>query len=174
VLWKTAAAMWRDHPVAGVGLKEFPAYRDSFAPVNVSSGSDVEGPGLSFQREPLLSPHNMYLLVLSEQGVVGALAMGGLLFGLAATTVRRTIQARPRGDWPDGRLPDGRVVSVAAVGVVIWTLINFVYGDIGGQTTVLMSVLLGFALWWAVQPTASSEGAVRLPASADPIHARAP
>lgn len=174
VLWKTAAAMWRDHPVAGVGLKEFPAYRDSFAPVNVSSGSDVEGPGLSFQREPLLSPHNMYLLVLSEQGVVGALAMGGLLFGLAATTVRRTIQARPRGDWPDGRLPDGRVVSVAAVGVVIWTLINFVYGDIGGQTTVLMSVLLGFALWWAVQPTASSERAVRDPASADPIHARAP
>ena len=105
VLWKTAAAMWRDHPVAGVGLKEFPAYRDSFAPVNVSSGSDVEGPGLSFQREPLLSPHNMYLLVLSEQGVVGALAMGGLLFGLAATTVRRTIQARPRGDWPEGGYP---------------------------------------------------------------------
>jgi O-antigen ligase len=164
VLWKTAAAIWRDHPITGVGLKEFPAYRDSYAPVNLSSGSDVAGPGLSFQREPLLSPHNMYLLVLSEQGIVGALALGGLLFGLAALTIQRVRQGRGPTGWPDGRASDGRAVSVAAVGVTVWTLVNFMYGDIGGQTTVLTSVLLGLALWWAVQGPAGAARAAGRPA----------
>jgi len=151
-LWQTAIAMWRDHPLTGLGPKEFGAYRDWYAPLHLSSGSDVADPGLSFRREPLLSPHNMYLLVLSEQGLVGALALSGLLLGLAVLTWRRTRQAAGAIGPPDGRLPDGRLVSIAAVGAVAWTLLNFLFSDIGGQSTVLMSVLIGLALWWAAQP----------------------
>lgn len=157
-LWWTAAQMWRDHPVAGVGLKLFPAYRDSYAPLSLSSGSDVSDRNIEFLREPLLSPHNMYLLVLSEQGLLGALALGGLLLGLAAMTLRRTWLAREGAGPPDGSAPDGRIVSVVAVGVVTWTLVSFLYGDIGGSTAVLMSVLLGLALWWAVQPSPAMRG----------------
>jgi len=155
-LWRTAAGMWQDHPVTGVGLKQFPAYRDTYAPLSLSSGSDVSDQTIGFLREPLLSPHNMYLLVLSEQGLVGGLAFCGLLLGLAAMTLRRTLLAREGADAPDGSAPDGRLVSVAAVGAVTWILVSFAYGDIGGSTTVLISILLGLAMWWAVQPPAAS------------------
>jgi O-antigen ligase len=160
-LWSTATRMWQDHPFTGVGLKLFPAYRDSYAPLRLSSGSDVADQNIGFVREPLLSPHNMYLLVLSEQGLVGGLALFGLLLGLAAITFGRTVLAREGAGPPDGSRPDGQLVSVAAVGTVTWILVSFLYGDIGGSTTVLLSVLLGVALWWAVAPSAEFQGGVR-------------
>ncbi len=151
-LWQTAIGEWRDHPVTGVGLKQFAVYRDSYAPLHLSSGSDVADPSLGFRREPLLSPHDMYFLVLSEQGLIGALAFGNLLLALAVLAWRRTRQAASGTAPPDGRHPDGRLVSVASVGIVAWTLLDFVDGDIGGQSTVLTAVLLGVALWWATHP----------------------
>jgi hypothetical protein len=67
-------------------------------------------------------------------------------------TWRRTRwEAGPLGS-PDGRLPDGRLISAVAVGMLSWALINSLFGDIGGQGTVLMSVSIGLALWWAMQP----------------------
>jgi O-antigen ligase len=151
-LWATATGMWRDQPLTGVGLKMFPSYRDSYAPLHLSSGSDVEDPASGYHRQALLSPHNMYLLVVSEQGLIGALGLGGFLLGLAMLTWRRTRwEAGPLGS-PDGRLPDGRLISAVAVGMLSWALINSLFGDIGGQGTVLMSVSIGLALWWAMQP----------------------
>jgi O-Antigen ligase len=150
-LWHTAVAMWRDHPSTGVGVKMFPAYRDAYASIHLSSGSDVADPSLSFRREPLLSPHNMYLLVLSEQGLIGVTAFAGLLLALLVVTWRRTRQVACLG-IPDGRLPDGRLVCAVAVGVVGWALLNFISSDIGGPPTILMPVLLGLALSWAVHP----------------------
>jgi O-antigen ligase len=144
--------MWRDQPLTGVGLKMFPSYRDSYAPLHLSSASDVEDPALGFHRQPLLSPHNLYLLVLSEQGLVGVIGLGGFLIGLGALTWRRTRrEAGPLGP-PDGRLPDGRLISAVAVGGLSWLLINLLFTDIGGQPTILMSVPIGLALWWALQP----------------------
>ena len=131
-LWQTALSIWRDHPVTGVGLKQFAAFRDSRAPLGLSSDSDVADPSLSFRREPLLSPHNMYLLVLSEQGIVGAFGFLALFGTVGIRAVRRT-----RAEHPE----DGAV----AVGLVVWTAVNFVSGDIGGPTTVLMSVLFGLS-----------------------------
>ncbi|WP_107451807.1 O-antigen ligase family protein, partial [Actinacidiphila rubida] len=76
-LWGAAVSMWREHPVTGVGLKRFPDERDSHASLALSSGSDTAGAGQAFAREPLLSPHNMYLLVLSEQGLLGCALLTG-------------------------------------------------------------------------------------------------
>jgi O-antigen ligase len=157
-LWQTAIAEWQDHPVTGVGLKQFAVYRDSYAPLHLSSGSDVADASLGFRRVPLLSPHDMYLLVLSEQGLVGAVAFGGLLLGLAVVAWRRTRQAAGRTGPPDGRQPDGRLVSVASVGIVAWTLLDFIDSDLGGQSTVLTSVLLGVALWWATHDRRRAAG----------------
>ena len=159
-LWRTAIAMWRDHPVTGVGVKMFPAYRDAYAPLHLSSGSDVADPGLSFRREPLLSPHNMYLLVLSEQGLIGAVAFTGLLLALLLLTWRRTRQVAGLAGIPDARLPDGRLICAVAVGVVGWVLLNYLSSDIGGPPTVLTPVLLGLALSWAVQPAAEARWGV--------------
>ncbi|MEV8589938.1 O-antigen ligase family protein [Streptomyces sp. NPDC051180] len=135
-MWAAAGRMWRTEPVTGVGLKGFPAYRDSHASLALSSGSDTAGAGAGFARQPLLSPHNMYLLVLSEQGLVGLLALAGSWVALLVGALRRR------------RL--GADCALVATGLLAWQLIDFFYADIGGPSTVLMSVVLGLAAWWAL------------------------
>ncbi|MFJ3900748.1 O-antigen ligase family protein [Streptomyces sp. NPDC090025] len=139
-MWAAAGRMWRGEPLTGVGLKGFPAYRDSNASLALSSGSDTAGAGAAFARQPLLSPHNMYLLVLSEQGLVGLLALAGSWVALLVAAVRR----RRLG----GELGQGE--ALVAIGLLGWQLIDFFYADIGGPSTVLMSVVLGLAAWWSL------------------------
>ncbi|MFD0146038.1 MULTISPECIES: O-antigen ligase family protein [unclassified Streptomyces] len=129
-MWAAAGEMWRSDPLTGVGLKGFPAYRDSHASLALSSGSDTAGAGAAFHRQPLLSPHNMYLLVLSEQGLLGLLALVGSWAALLVGAVRRA--------------------GLVAIGVLSWQFIDFFYADIGGPSTVLMSVVLGLAAWWSL------------------------
>ncbi|MFJ9827575.1 O-antigen ligase family protein [Streptomyces sp. NPDC101160] len=135
-LWAAAGRMWRGDPLTGVGLKGFPAYRDSNASLALSSGSDTAGAGAAFARQPLLSPHNMYLLVLSEQGLIGLLALAGSWAALLVAALRR--------------LRLGADCALVAAGILTWQLIDFFYADIGGPSTVLMSVILGLAAWWSL------------------------
>ena len=138
-LWRAAAGIWADHPVLGVGLKDFAEYRDSYASVELSAGSDVGDPASGVSREPLLSAHNQYLMVLSEQGTVGILAFGGLLVALAVGSVRRRPASLPSAEQ--------RFLDLAAPAVMVWTLIDFAYGDIGaGPTSVLLAVVLGLVV----------------------------
>ncbi|GAA1249038.1 O-antigen ligase family protein [Kitasatospora nipponensis] len=139
-LWATARAIWADHPVSGAGPKSFQQLRDSHAPLRLSSGSDAADSTIGFEREPLLSPHNMYFLVLSEQGLVGMVAYGALFLALLLGCLRRAGDAAP-----------------AAIGLLGWVLVDFLYADIGGTTTVLTSVILGVAAWWAL-PSAEARG----------------
>ncbi|WP_369207230.1 O-antigen ligase family protein [Streptomyces sp. PU-14G] len=152
-LWSAAVGMWREAPATGVGPKGFPAHRDAHASLALSSGSDTAGAGVRFQREPLLSPHNMYLLVLSEQGLVGAVALVGSWAALMVCGLRRVRTAHRGG--PGARAAD---CGMVAVGLLAWQGIDFLYGDIGGPSTVLTAVVLGLAAWWALSPAA--EGAV--------------
>ncbi|RFU38805.1 O-antigen ligase family protein [Actinomadura logoneensis] len=131
-LWETAARMWEDHPGTGVGPKNFPAYRDAYAPLGLSGGSDTADAATGYVREPLLSPHDQYLMFLSEQGLLGAgafvLALGALHAGLW----------RGRRDTADGHW-------LMCVGVTSAMTVNFLYSDMGGPTTVLMGIMLGVA-----------------------------
>lgn len=142
-LWRTAEGMWQDHPATGVGIKNFPAFRDAYAPLGLSGSSDTADSVTGFVREPLLSPHNQYLLALSEQGVLGAgafvLALGALLIGL----------------WRRGRAADAH--WLLCVGVATSVCVNFLYSDVGGPTTVLVGIVLGLATrhTW---PVASADG----------------
>jgi hypothetical protein len=215
-MWAAAVDMWQQHPVAGVGLKGFPEHRDGHASLALSSGSDTEGAGAAFRKQPLLSPHNMYLLVLSEQGLAGLLALGGswlalLLCGVRGLVrVRRSDAAAPgpepesapggtgRTDGAFGGLrglervvvgipglvrgPDaagagrpgsggadavsagrpgsggarGLDCALVACGLLIWQLVDFVYGDIGGPSTALTAVCFGLVAWWALVDPASA------------------
>ncbi|MFJ9952494.1 O-antigen ligase family protein [Kitasatospora sp. NPDC091207] len=127
-LWSTAGRIWQDHPVTGAGPKAFQQLRDSHAPLRLSSGSDAADATIGFQREPLLSPHNMYFLVLSEQGLIGIVAYAALFLGLLLGCLRRA-----------------RGAGLAALALLVWVLVDFLYADIGGTTTVLTSVVLGLA-----------------------------
>ncbi|MFH8728296.1 O-antigen ligase family protein [Streptomyces termitum] len=143
-MWAAAGRMWRAEPLTGVGLKGFPAYRDSNASVALSSGSDTAGAGAGFRRQPLLSPHNMYLLVLSEQGLIGLLALAGSWLALLVGALRRRRA--------------GAGCALVAGGLLIWQLVDFFYADIGGPSTVLMSVVFGLAAWWALVPEDEAAG----------------
>ena len=68
VLWEEALAMAAEHPIHGVGAG---AYRLAFE----------QSPRVSLAKSPV-GPHNDYLLVLSQYGVVG-----GLLLGLPALLI---------------------------------------------------------------------------------------
>ncbi|WP_051951151.1 O-antigen ligase family protein [Actinacidiphila yeochonensis] len=197
-LWSAAVSMWREHPVLGVGLKRFPAERDSHASLALDSGSDTDGAGQGFTREPLLSPHNMYLLALSEQGLTGCLLLGGSWAALLAAGTARLLRTRrtaagtarllrtrrtaaadrsrptaplpgtgtgggtaassgstaPRPGGTAVPLPAGSVgPGLAAVGLLLWTCVDFLYADIGGPVTPLTAVVLGLAAWWALEPS---------------------
>ncbi|THA23850.1 O-antigen ligase family protein [Streptomyces sp. RKND-216] len=162
-MWAAAVSMWRENPATGVGLKGFPGHRDGHASLALSSGSDTAGAGVDFHREPLLSPHNMYLLILGEQGLIGLTLVAGswlALLGCALARLRR-LRRPPSADRrvPGGaRPPDGTDCGLAAVGLLVWQLVDFLYADIGGPSTVLTAVLFGIAAWWALCPAALRPG----------------
>ncbi|MEU0386324.1 O-antigen ligase family protein [Streptomyces chartreusis] len=141
-LWASATEIWRQHPLTGVGLKGFPEYRDGHATLALSSGSETDGAGSAYQRQPLLSPHNMYLLVLSEQGLIGLLALAGSWLALLVCGMRRLVRVRDRGPGLD--------CGLVACGLLVWLLTDFMYGDIGGPSTVLIAVAMGLGAWWAL------------------------
>jgi len=141
-LWAAAAGMWREHPLTGVGLKGFPEHRDAHASLALSAGSDTEGAGADFRKQPLLSPHNMYLLVLAEQGLLGLLALAGCWLGLLVCGVRGLFRVRRDGPGLD--------CALVACGLLIWQLTDFLYADIGGPSTVLTAVCFGLVAWWAL------------------------
>ncbi|AVV42535.1 O-antigen ligase family protein [Streptomyces sp. ID05-04B] len=141
-LWASAVGMWAEQPLTGVGLKGFPEHRDTHASLALSSASDTDGAGSGFVRQPLLSPHNMYLLVLGEQGLIGLLALTGGWLALLACGLRGWLCARRSGRGLD--------CALFACGLLVWQLIDFVYADIGGPSTVLTAVVFGIVAWWAL------------------------
>ena len=142
-MWAAAAGMWRERPLTGVGLKGFPEHRDAHASLALSSGSETDGAGAGYRRQPLLSPHNMYLLVLAEQGLIGLLCLAGSWLALLVLGLRRLRAARrAQGSAPD--------CAFVACGLLVWQLTDFAYADIGGPSTVLTAVCFGLAAWWAL------------------------
>ncbi|MEV6486169.1 O-antigen ligase family protein [Streptomyces sp. NPDC051576] len=142
-MWAAATAMWREHPLTGVGLKGFPEHRDGNASLALSSGSDTEGAGAAFLKQPLLSPHNMYLLVLSEQGLLGLLTLAGSWLALLVRALRGLFHVHRSGH-------PGLDCALVSCGLLFWQLVDFAYADIGGPSTVLTAVVFGVAAWWSL------------------------
>ncbi|TDB97475.1 O-antigen ligase family protein [Actinomadura sp. 7K534] len=128
-LWAAAVRIWEDNPVTGVGAKNFPAYRDSYAGIELSSGSETADPVHGYIRQPLLSPHNEYLLFLAEQGVVGLAGLAAMIGVLLA------------GLWTRRRVRDP--FWLVAVSLMAFLLVNFLYADLGGPTCALFAIVLG-------------------------------
>lgn len=135
-LWDTATSIWSEHPVTGAGLRSFPELRDGHAPLGLNSSSDTDQPGAGYVKQELLSPHNQYLLVLSEQGLLGATALVGLLATVALGTLQRVRRSTT---------PTERAVGLAVLGMVLWQAVEFLYADTGGPTSVLVGVVVGLA-----------------------------
>jgi O-antigen ligase len=71
-IWRTAASIWREHPLLGVGLGQFPtAYAEARIPGKLFL------PGTIFQPPP--HAHNLFLHHLAEGGIIGFVAILALL-----------------------------------------------------------------------------------------------
>jgi O-antigen ligase len=80
LLWRAAVANWRSAPWFGVGVDRFRyTFYDRLPRVNYDL----------FVGQGLYQPHNLALTALSTQGLVGLLALGAFLAGLAIE-LRRT------------------------------------------------------------------------------------
>ncbi|TMQ92802.1 O-antigen ligase family protein [Actinomadura soli] len=128
-LWTAAVRIWEDNPATGVGVKNFPAFRDAYAGIELSSGSETDDPVHGYSRQPLLSPHSEYLLFLSEQGAVGFAGFAALIGVIVAGLWRRRSVRDPF--W------------LASLGLMTFLLVNFLYADLGGPTCALAAVVLG-------------------------------
>jgi O-antigen ligase len=135
-LWQAAERMWQLHPVTGVGVKNFVHFRDGEAPLDLSSGSDAASGG-RFVRVQLLSPHNEYLLILSEQGLLGLAALLSYLFVLIVGPLRRL-----RGSVT----PVDACIAVGFFGLGVRALVDFTYGDVAGSSALLLAVLFGLGI----------------------------
>ncbi|MGW2419040.1 O-antigen ligase family protein [Streptomyces sp. NPDC001709] len=157
-LWASAVGMWEQHPVTGVGLKAFPEYRDSHAPLSLQSASDTDGAGHGFYREPFLSPHNMYLEVLSEQGLLGLVTVAGSWLALLVCGLRRLVRTR--------RARHGQDCAIIVCGLLLWQLVDFAYADTGGGSTALVALEFGLAAWWGL--ACGAAGATTTPSEESP------
>ena len=107
----------------------------------------------------------MYLLVLAEQGLIGLLTLAGSWLALLVCAVRGWTRVRPRrgragaggeragGERGRGERAGGERLdcALAACGLLVWQLVDFMYADIGGPSTVLTAVALGGCAWWALR-----------------------
>jgi O-antigen ligase len=141
-LWAAAIGMWGDNPIAGVGPRNFALWRDSYAALDLSSFSEISDPVGGYRRVQLESPHNLYLLILSEQGIVGMAAFLTFLLVLSVGAFRRL---RARSD--DAIV---RALGIFALAVQARLVVNLIWSDPGGGAGALFqAVALGLLVWFA-------------------------
>jgi O-antigen ligase len=78
---QAAIAMFLDHPILGVGRENYPLHQLEY----------LAGTSLAYKAKGI-PPHNLYLEVAAEHGVLGLIVLAGLLF----TAGRAVIEARRR------------------------------------------------------------------------------
>ena len=69
--------MFADYPILGVGRANYPLHELDY----------IEGTSLA-SKSTGIPPHDLYLEVAAEQGVVGIFIMGGILFTLISALVK--------------------------------------------------------------------------------------
>jgi O-antigen ligase len=138
-LWNAAWHMALDHPLTGVGVRTFPDHRDSYAGLSLLGSSDISE-GTNFQRVALDSPHDLYLLIASEQGLVALSVWVAVLAVLGARGLVRV--ARRRSD-------SSTTLALMGVGLLAYELVAVVSGDIGGPGSILIGLAFGLAGWAA-------------------------
>jgi O-antigen ligase len=98
---RAAAAMFLKHPLTGIGAGQFGAAAPTY----------LRRPG-SLATNQILAPHNLYLQLAAEQGVVG-LAAWLFFFGGALSIAARTLAgARRREAGPEAGLAAGALAAL--------------------------------------------------------------
>jgi O-antigen ligase len=140
-LWSAAERMALDHPLTGVGPRAFADHRDAYADLSLLGSSDISFQSdVDFQQVALKSPHNLYLLLASEQGLVVLLVYCIVVVVLLVRGLMRA--ARRRSDASTS-------LALIGVGLLVYELVSTVTGDLGGPGSILWGVVIGLAGWAA-------------------------
>ncbi|WP_262283671.1 O-antigen ligase family protein [Micromonospora sp. MA102] len=109
-LWTAALRMAADHPVLGVGYLNFNTrLAEYFVPTQTDAHAYT---GLEWSQ--LAHPHNQYLMLLTETGLVGTLLVGGLLVLTVRSVWRRY---RARVEWT----AEAALLALLGVGIASLT-----------------------------------------------------
>jgi len=107
-LWRTAVAMWREHPVTGIGPDNFRWAHAQYA-----------GWPRGVTHDTLVSANNVFLETAATTGTLGLLALMGALAATARACLRSLSRARPGSSdavWPSVWL--ALLVGIAVHGTV--------------------------------------------------------
>ena len=121
VLWSIALHIWRDYPIAGVGLGNFSPVKEGYADQVRELMPTQSMYDLIFNRER--HTHGLYQGMLAETGAVGL----ALFVGLFAFNVFRFL---PRGPFEDEEAGERLVVQMkAARAGLIGFAVSAIFGD---------------------------------------------
>ncbi|MDQ3449629.1 MAG: O-antigen ligase family protein [Actinomycetota bacterium] len=126
-------AMAEDHPILGVGLGNF-----------IRREPEYQRATGEFISEGVIAPHNLYLELLAETGVVGLAALLLLIGSAAFVTARAFLVARLLGSAPEAALT--RRLSAAVLAALAgWSVASSVL-HLANLSALLVLVALGAAL----------------------------
>ncbi|MDQ2677010.1 MAG: O-antigen ligase family protein [Actinomycetota bacterium] len=108
-LWTVGARMWEDQPVTGVGLNNFVVHSADY----VREPGTLENTELVVERPHV--PHNTYLQILAEAGVVGLALFLLVCAGCVRAAMLAAREFEARGEMGLGTLTRGIVVATASV-----------------------------------------------------------
>jgi O-antigen ligase len=74
IMWGAAFRVWFTHPILGVGIENVGAFAAEYFQPGDLAGVYGDNPSMLWGREP----HNIYIQMLAEQGIVGVVAFGWL------------------------------------------------------------------------------------------------
>jgi O-antigen ligase len=135
LVWHTAYQAFQSHPIIGVGAYGFPMVSSQYYTIpKILYDAYVKD----------LTPHQTYVAVLAETGMVGLLGFGVLLVALVAVVSR--LLSRYDGKARD-KLRLAVVWSFCYCLVSMWTTDAWLYG----RGIVLLSVLIGLMLMFDLQ-----------------------
>jgi O-antigen ligase len=106
-LWRVSIQMFKNHPFAGVGTGNFQVIEPRYALRNINL------PRVDLVVDTPKVAHNTYLHVLTELGIVGIVAFGGMLLGALAIAWRAIHTLELRGE---------RRLEILGRGVLIGTI----------------------------------------------------
>jgi putative inorganic carbon (hco3(-)) transporter len=164
-LWVVGGRIWKDHPVAGVGLDNYRVYAPRY----------VSGPGeltfVNFIAERPHVVHNVYLQTMVEVGLVGLGLFLALIASSLAAAIRAARRFEARGDFESAAL--SRAVFVGVIAALVASF--FISNGSGFQIWVLLAfgpMLLRLAR--RQDETVEAPGAAPLPPAPPLVTPRAP
>jgi O-antigen ligase len=132
----TAWAMFLDHPLLGVGAGNYTVHFDRYADAVGFSARDYEQPG------EVHYPHNLYLEIAAETGLVGLALFAGAIVAAFAALRRAHSTLLARGDVASADL--ARAFEIALVGYLVSSV--FLHGHFQRYLWLLFGFAAALAL----------------------------